>query len=148
MLSYVLYGSVRNRNFSVSDTETGATHRVVEIHSSSHIDEIRPTGRLVRLRTTTVEQYPHDRPYELSAGVFHTTEAHGHAATLALGEGRAGHCDLSLISLDAPHPRTHRTERRPFARAKTRQFAAAVLQRLVEESENTASPTVIEPVGM
>lgn len=122
----MLYGAVRNNVIAVSDAAE-PTHRVVEIHSAGTVDEIRPTGRMVRSEVVATEVTGGRGVYSLDAGIFHTSEVTGQAATLAFGSGRPGTIDLSLGDLDTS---THRVQRRRCDSTETARIARAVLDRL------------------
>src|SRR5438046_868304 len=48
LISFVLYGEVRNVPARIRDARDSATHQVFEVLSRGDTDEIRATGRLVR----------------------------------------------------------------------------------------------------
>jgi hypothetical protein len=123
LISYVLYGSVRNEIIDVIDTPDDAAYRVFEVRSGADIDELRATPRLVcsELRTTELN-HPGDI-YSLAAGVFHTTVVHGEAATVALGSGHRGMMDLSLGEITR---KTHRIRRQRCSRDETAHAARVV----------------------
>ncbi|WP_040811495.1 hypothetical protein [Nocardia concava] len=131
LVSHVLYGEVRNNVFSVSDTETNPEHRIVEIHSDSErgIDAIRPTPRLVSSAVIRSDLYGEGDSYDLGAGIFHTTEVEGAAATLAFGRGRAKAVDLSLANIGIS---PHTVPRRRCDQETTRRLVRPVLDRLRE----------------
>lgn len=123
LISYVLYGSVRNEVIDVIDAPDNAAYRVFEVRSSGDIDELRETPRLVRGEVRTTElNHPGDI-YSLAAGVFHSTVVHGEAATVALGNGRRGMMDLSLGEINR---KTHRIRRRRCDRDETAHAARMV----------------------
>src|SRR5690348_16595774 len=43
LISYVLYGSLRNQRISVTDALASPTHRIFEVHSRGDVDELRAT---------------------------------------------------------------------------------------------------------
>src|SRR5205085_7589519 len=108
LMSYVLFGCLRNELVSVADARQEPTHRVFEVTTDRDADEIRRTPRLVRSRTSSSELLSGGDVYALPAGVFHETVPRGEAATVALGHGRPGATDLTLGAVDTV---THRTRR-------------------------------------
>jgi hypothetical protein len=129
LISFVLYGTLRNELVNVTDTLDGATHRVFEVGTRAEYDEIRRTPRLVRRWIGPSELHHPGRVYTLPAGVFHETVAHGEVATIALGRGRPGAVDLTLGSIDM---RTHRITRRLCDPDETAHAAAVVADRLAD----------------
>lgn len=127
LLSYVLFGSLRNELVGVADEPQQPTHRVFEVASNGEDDEIRRTGRLVRSQTTSSEILRRGDVYSLPAGVFHETVARGDAATVALGHGRSGSADLTL---GAVHTDSHRTRRQRVAPEETAYAATLVVEHL------------------
>jgi hypothetical protein len=119
LLSFVLYGTVRNVRMDVLE-EPGAAPggaaaaesagQVFEVVSSGDVDELRATGRAVRYRPGPSTTHRTGESYTLPAGVFHSTliEDGLDAATVALGRQTPGGGDLSLGPLDVP---THRVRR-------------------------------------
>ncbi len=130
LVSYVLYGSVRNELISVEDAAAEPTHRLFEVHSDTDGDELRRTGRLVRRQGRTGESHRQGEVYTLPAGVFHETVADGEAATIALGQGRAGAVDQALGAFDTA---THRIRRQLYDEDETAHAARLVLERLTAE---------------
>lgn len=122
LLSYVLYGRVRNTVLSIADDRP--THRVFEVVSHGEVDEIRATSHRVSYAIRGVAEYTAGQIYTLPAGVFHsTTIPDGRAAaTVALGRTASDHDDLSLGPLDASthHVRRHRCTPEETARAARR----------------------------
>ncbi|MEU9885784.1 hypothetical protein [Sphaerisporangium sp. NPDC051011] len=110
LVSYVLYGQVRNELVGVTDRETGATHRVLEVVSAGGVDDIHPTGRTVTYTEGAAGVYRTGDVYTLPAGVFHRSviPEGTDTATIALGDGRPGAADLSLGPLGT---RSHRVTR-------------------------------------
>lgn len=127
LISYVLYGSVRNELIDVTDTPDEAAYRVFEIRSDRDIDEVRETPRLVRCEIRAAELSHQGDIYSLAAGVFHTTVVQGEAATVALGSSRPGTMDLSLGGIDR---KTHRVRRQRCDRDETAHAARMVTERL------------------
>ncbi|MDQ7808555.1 hypothetical protein Q5425_32880 [Amycolatopsis sp. A133] len=127
LISYVLYGTLRNDLVAVTDAPDGPTHRICEIGSSEHGDEIRRTSRLVRRERRSSELHRQGAVYTLAAGVFHETVARGEVATIALGSGRPGAVDLSVGAVNTG---THRTTRQLCDREETALVAAMVVERL------------------
>jgi len=129
LLSYVLYGEVRNQLVRVSDAPRDPTHRLFEVHSAGDTDEIRPTQRLVRCAPGPVESAGAGSSYHLAAGEFHMTVVPGaaEAATVVLGHARDGTVDLSLGDPDMPK---HRVSRQPCSARETAYAAGLVARRL------------------
>lgn len=123
LISYVLYGSVRNEVIDVIDAPSDATYRVFEVRSSGDIDELCETPRLVRSEIRATELMGPGEVYSLAAGVFHTTVVHGEAATVALGSSRPGAMDLSLGEITT---KTHRIRRQRCDRNETAHAARVV----------------------
>ncbi|MBV8541516.1 MAG: hypothetical protein JO063_05270 [Pseudonocardiales bacterium] len=120
LVSYVLYGRVRNKIIDVTDAPDNAAYRVFEVRSSGDIDELRETPRLVRSEIRATELKTPGEMYSLPAGVFHTTVVHGDAATVALGNSRRGMMDLSLGEINR---KTHRIRRQLCDRDETAHVA-------------------------
>jgi hypothetical protein len=127
LVSYVLYGSLRNELVDVTDAPDDPAYRVFEVHSGGDVDEVRETPRLVRCEVGTAELIRQGDTYTLPAGVFHATAVQGEAATVALGSGRPGTMDLSLGGIDT---RTHRVGRHRCDRDETTSAARVVTERL------------------
>ncbi|QKG26739.1 hypothetical protein [Actinomadura verrucosospora] len=113
LLSFVLYGTVRNVRMDVLEGPGAAAEgagQVFEVVSSGDVDELRATGRAVRYRPGPSATHRTGESYTLPAGVFHSTliEDGLDAATVALGRQTPGGGDLSLGPLDVP---THRVLR-------------------------------------
>ncbi|MBV9163238.1 MAG: hypothetical protein JO309_04630 [Pseudonocardiales bacterium] len=125
LISYVLYGSVRNEVIDVIDASDDAAYRVFEVRSSGDIDELRETPRLVRSEIRTTELKGPGDIYSLAAGVFHTTVVHGEAATVALGSSRRGMRDLSLGEITR---KTHWIRRQRCDRGETAAAARVVTE--------------------
>lgn len=128
LVSFVLYGQVRNTLLHVFDDAAGATHRVFEIHSDDDVDEIRATSRCVRYLTARHRVAGPGDIYRLTAGQFHTSATDGgpDAATVVLGRSRVSH-DLSLGPLDTP---THRVRRQRCGVQETAEAARMIVGRL------------------
>ncbi|MGW4641205.1 hypothetical protein ACWEN6_21960 [Sphaerisporangium sp. NPDC004334] len=111
LISYVLFGQVRNELATVADRAAGASHRVFEVVSAGDVDSIRPTGRTVSYAPGASSLYGAGEVYTLRAGVFHRSviPEGTDTATIALGNGRPGMADLSLGPLGT---RPHRVVRR------------------------------------
>lgn len=127
LISYVLYGSVRNEIIDITDAADDAAYRVFEIRSGGDVDEVRETPRLVRCELRAAELSHQGDIYSLAAGVFHTTVIRGEAATVALGSSRPGTMDLSLGGIDR---KTHRVRRQRCDREETARAARMVTERL------------------
>jgi hypothetical protein len=125
LISYVLYGCVRNEVIDVIDAPEGAAYRVFEVRSSGDLDELRATPRLVRSEVRTTEFKCPGDIYSLAAGAFHTTVVHGEAATVALGSSRRGMLDLSLGEITR---KTHRIRRQRCDRDETAHAARVVIE--------------------
>jgi hypothetical protein len=128
LISYVLYGSVRNEVIDVIDAPDDASYRVFEIRSGGDVDEVRETPRLVRCQIRAAEFNHPGNIYSLAAGVFHTTVVQGEAATVALGNSR-GTRDLSLGGIDRT---THRVWRQRCDRDETAHAARVVTEQLAK----------------
>ncbi|WP_248964924.1 hypothetical protein [Sphaerisporangium perillae] len=111
LISYVLYGQVRNELAAVADSGARATHQVFEVVSEGDVDSIRPTGRIVTYTPGASAVYGAGQVYTLRAGVFHRSviPEGTDTATIALGSGRKGTADLSLGPVGT---RSHRVVRR------------------------------------
>ncbi|MFC5752608.1 hypothetical protein [Actinomadura rugatobispora] len=102
LVSFVLYGEVRNTRARVADVPPagadGATHRVFEVVSRGEVDELKATGRTVRYAAGDTGTHGTGAVYTLPAGVFHSTFIEGgpDAATVALGRQDPDGGDLSL----------------------------------------------------
>ncbi|MDL4820594.1 hypothetical protein [Actinomadura opuntiae] len=131
LLSFVLYGTVRNVRMDVREgpgqageglgeagegpgeagaAVPGSTGQVFEVVSRGDVDELRATGRAVRYRSGPSAAHRTGESYTLPAGVFHSTliEDGLDAATVALGRQTPGGGDLSLGPMDVP---THQVRR-------------------------------------
>jgi hypothetical protein len=130
LVSYVLYGQVRNELVSVADSGAGATHRVFEVVSAGAVDSISPTGRTVRYSPGASAVYHAGEVYTLPAGVFHRSviPEGTDTATIALGSGRPGTADLSLGPLGT---RSHRVTRERCDDEETARAARLATERLV-----------------
>lgn len=127
LVSYVLYGALRNELVDVAEDAEVPTHQVCEINSDASGDEIRRTGRLVRRGGRVTEVHQQGDVYGLPAGVFHETVPEGETATVALGSGQPGAVDLALGEL---HTGTHRIRRQLCDRRETAHVATVVLERI------------------
>jgi hypothetical protein len=132
LISYVLYGSLRNEVYEVTDVGPAGsagktTYRVFEIHSGGDSDEVLQTPRLVHCEMTSAEVNHEGDAYALPAGIFHATVVQGEAATMALGSGRPQGMDLSLGGIDTT---THRVRRQRCDRDDTARVAQMVVKRL------------------
>lgn len=150
LVSYVLYGTVRNEVFHPVDTgtskdkDTDPTHRVFEIHTGAGyagLDAIRATSRLVRAGTPVAETYRHGDIYTVRSGVFHASVVAGEAATVALGEDRPGTVDLSLGGIDAADHDVRRWRCDP---EETRCVAKAVTARIARGTPSGSLPSDLE----
>ncbi|MGH3909848.1 MAG: hypothetical protein ACRDRM_03360 [Pseudonocardiaceae bacterium] len=144
LLSYVLYGEVRNQLVHVTDAPgTGTdepsvpTHRLFEVLSDGDTDEICPTARLVRCEPGPMQSTRTGGTYRLAAGEFHMTVVPGEAeaATVVLGHARTDAVDLSLGPLTT---RRHRVSRRPCTVPETAQAAGLVARRLTDDMMESA----------
>ncbi|GII65736.1 hypothetical protein Skr01_58210 [Sphaerisporangium krabiense] len=110
LVSYVLYGQVRNELVGVTDSATGATHQLMRVVSAGGVDNLSPTGRTVTFREGAAGVYRAGDVYTMPAGVFHRSVIPDgvDTATIALGSGRPGAADLSLGPLGT---RSHRVTR-------------------------------------
>jgi hypothetical protein len=133
LISYVLYGQVRNLLISIDGTSP--THRVFEVVSRGDIDEIRATPRTVSYASREVDEYRGGQTYTLPAGVFHSTAIPDGraAATVALGRTTSDHGDLTLGPLDAP---THHVRRRRCDPEETVRAARRSVQHIVAAGAN------------
>jgi hypothetical protein len=124
LVSFVLYGSVRNTRADVADAPAagpdGATHRVFEVVSEGEVDELRATGRTVRYAAGDAVVHGGGTVYSLPAGVFHSTLIEGgpDAATVALGRQERARGDLSLGPLDTGSHRMRRMRSDPDETAR------------------------------
>ncbi len=119
LVSYVLYGTLRNEVIGVRDARNQPAHRLFEIRSDAGADEVRGTSRLVHYEITTTGVHHPGEVYSLPAGVFHRTTVGPDTATVALGSGRPGIVDLALGGIDTTshHVRRRRCDRDEIARA-------------------------------
>lgn len=129
LISFVLYGALRNELVGVTDVVELPTHRVFRVDSSGHDDQLRWTPRLVRRQTRASELHQRGEVYTLPAGVFHETTAQGETATVALGRGRPGTVDLTLGPVDTDN---HRIRRQLCDREETAYVATMVAERVAE----------------
>lgn len=127
LISYVLYGCVRNELIDVTDAPDDPAYRVFEVRSGRDVDELCETPRLVRCEISAAELNRQGDTYALPAGAFHATAVQGEAATVALGSGRPATKDLSLGGIDT---RTHRVGRQRCDRDETASAARVVTERL------------------
>jgi hypothetical protein len=128
LVSYVLYGRVRNETVALADDPVSPTYRVFQVRSQGNVDQIIATDRRVRHSVTAVDVHESGAVYTLRAGVFHATEIFGgEAATVALGRVRPGESDCSLGALDL---RTHSVRRRYLDRWATAAAARAAAAQL------------------
>lgn len=111
LLSFVLYGTVRNVRMDVRDAAGRPPQQVFEVVSRGDMDELRATGRAVHCSPGRSTAHRTGESYTLPAGVFHSTliEDGRDAATVALGRQTAGGGDLSLGPLDMSTHRVHRS---------------------------------------
>lgn len=111
LLSFVLYGTVRNVRMDIDDASGGTEQQVFEVVSQYGVDELKATGRAVHCFPGASSTHRTGESYTLPAGVFHSTliEEGKDAATIALGRQSPGGGDLSLGPLDVPTHRVHRS---------------------------------------
>ncbi|NDU77478.1 hypothetical protein GWI34_33390 [Actinomadura sp. DSM 109109] len=112
LLSFVLYGTVRNVRMEVSEASAATgTQQVFEVVSRGDLDELRATGRAVHCAPARSSTHRTGESYTLPAGVFHSTliEEGRDAATVALGRQTPGGGDLSLGPLDVPSHKVRRS---------------------------------------
>jgi hypothetical protein len=100
LVSYVLYGSLRNEIVDVTETRERPTHRLFEIRSDATGDVLHATPTLVHHNTRRCEHHRQGDVYTVPGGVFHTSLPAGDTATVALGRDRPGTVDLSLGGID------------------------------------------------
>jgi hypothetical protein len=132
LVSYVLYGTVRNDTLEVLPAaDGGATHRVFEVRSGADGDEVRATDRVVRCARTTIRYARAGEAYTLTSGEFHSTTGSDtgtdDAATVVIGRTKPGAIDRSLGGLHTP---THRVRRTSADPATTTAALHAVARRL------------------
>ncbi|MDL4770922.1 MULTISPECIES: hypothetical protein [Thermomonosporaceae] len=131
LLSFVLYGTVRNVRVRVDDAGPGGdpTHRVFEVVSRDDVDELRATGRGVRYTSCGSAAHRTGESYALPAGIFHSTLIEGgrDAATVALGRRTPGGGDLSLGPLGTPGHRVRRSRCDPGDTARAALRAARLI---------------------
>ncbi len=134
LLSYVLYGEVRNQLVQIDDAPATPSHRVFEVHSHGDADEIRRTARLVHCTPGLIQSTASGGSYRLAAGEFHMSVVAAQAATVVLGRARAGTLDLSLGNLSTP---THRVPRQRCAPPETARLARALADRMSGSSRRS-----------
>jgi len=129
LISYVLYGTLRNQRIRVTEAGTAATHRIFEVRSHGDTDELHATTRLVSCEPEAAREYGAGCVYSLPAGEFHTTVVPGaqEVATVALGRSRPDAEDLSVGPLDA---RSHAITRSRCGPPETAHTALQVAGRL------------------
>jgi hypothetical protein len=128
LVSFVLYGAVRNARGGVLPPGDGPTHRMFEVVSGGGVDELRATGQTVRYGPVEARTHRAGEVYTLPAGVFHSTTVEGpDAATVALGRQVSDQVDLSLGPLDL---RSHRIRRERCGAAETAGAAARSARRI------------------
>ncbi|WP_051711726.1 hypothetical protein [Spirillospora albida] len=129
LLSFVLYGTVRNVRMDVRPGAPDPTGQVFEVVSRGGVDELRATGRAVRHSPGRSAAHRTGESYTLPAGVFHRTliEDGDDAATVALGRHTPGGGDLSLGPLDVPTHRVRRARSAPEETARALRRAAALI---------------------
>jgi hypothetical protein len=129
LLSFVLYGTLRNESVSVVDDLVAPTHRVFEVHSGAGgRDEIYRTGRTVHIGARESTRNAAGSRYRVHSGEFHASElVAAEVATLVFGRTLPGAVDLTLAPLDVTD---HATQRRTCDAIETRRTARAVLDRL------------------
>ncbi len=132
LLSFVLYGTVRNVRVDVEEAAGRAPQQVFEVVSHGDVDELRATGRAVNCLPGRSTAHRTGESYTLPAGVFHSTliEGGSDAATVALGRQTPGGGDRSLGPFDTPTHRVHRsrsdhTDTERALRRSARKIAAA-----------------------
>ncbi|MFE7563780.1 hypothetical protein [Kitasatospora sp. NPDC057500] len=102
--SSVLYGRIGNLRIGVHDEPARPTHRAYEVHSdpAAGVDEVRPTGRLVRWEPLEEQTSGRGETYTLRAGEFHATvlPEGSPTATVVLGRTVPGPVDVLLGPVD------------------------------------------------
>jgi hypothetical protein len=136
LVSYVLYGTIRNQRIEVTDART-ATHRVFEVRSLGDVDELVATSRLVSCRSGASGVHSGGCVYVLPAGEFHTTVVADdeQVATVVLGRLRPLAADLSLGPVQA---RSHTVARSRCSARETARAARMIAERL--EAAGAAHP--------
>jgi hypothetical protein len=129
LLSFVLYGTLRNDTIRVVDDKVAPTHRVFEVHSlAGGRDELRGTTRTVRVGPVEAVSNAGGSSYRVGSGEFHRSAlVEPEVATLVFGRTRPGAVDLTLAPLDTAD---HGTRRESCDAAQTRGVVRAVLDRL------------------
>lgn len=136
LTSYALFGTLENRFMLVTgtsgtpDDDERGCHRLLEVRSEGDVDELVPTGRLVRCVPGQSQAIRAGDVYSLPAGHFHATllPPGETAATVALGRMVPGAADFSLGPPGAAGRRTRRTR---CDEEQTAATARAVLDRLL-----------------
>jgi hypothetical protein len=129
LLSYVLFGQVRNQVMAIADAPERPAHRIFEVRSHGDVDELWATARLVRSERSADELTSAGGSYHLPAGGFHVTAIPDlqDTATLALGNRRPGAADLTLGPIDTPN---HQVRRQHCDAEETALAARIVADRL------------------
>ncbi len=129
LLSFVLYGTLRNDVVDVVDDGVAPTHRVFEVHSRADgRDEIRRTPRTVHVGAPSSTRNAAGSRYRLRSGRFHASALlAAEAATLVFGRALPDAVDLTLAALDVTD---HATQRETCDATETRQVTRTVLDRL------------------
>ncbi|GAA2408344.1 hypothetical protein GCM10010191_16080 [Actinomadura vinacea] len=152
LVSFVLYGEVRNTRARVADVPPsgadGATHRVFEVVSRGEVDELKATARTVSYAPGDVGAHGTGAVYTLPAGVFHSTCIAGgpDAATVALGRQDENGGNLSLGPLDAPSHQIRRMRCDPDEAAKAARRSARRLEaahRVLPDPGGAADPDTL-----
>jgi hypothetical protein len=129
LVSYVLFGRLRNRLFRLSDAVVADPQawRVLEVHSRGDTDEMVATARLVRADQEDSELTTRENVYTVFAGTFHSSVAPRaeFTVTVALGRTVPGTADMSLAD---PATRTHEVRRIRLGEEDTRALARAVIE--------------------
>lgn len=157
LVSFVLYGEVRNTRARVADVPASgpdrATHRVFEVVSRGEVDELKATDRTVRYAPGDAGTHGTGAVYTLPAGVFHSTFIEGgpDAATVALGRQGDNAGNLSLGPLSTPSHQLRRMRCGPDEMARVALRSAQRIEAAhsaVPEPDATAdSPGRADPVN-
>lgn len=133
LTSYALFGRLENRYMAVTAAGGGGggRYRLLEVRSRGTVDELRPTGGLVRCVPGRRQAISAGDVYSMPAGDFHTTTVPpgAEAATVVLGRTAPGAADFSLGPPGSTARRVRRTRCDPD---QTAAAAGVVLDRVLE----------------